>query len=157
MTAPCQPAVGADSCQAGCCGHLEEGDPGGGHLLPQDTGQHDRPEDRGAGGAQLPGCQARMSGSPPPVQVTPTSPFVLDSPHGTPAASQHARPWHQERSDAAERDAALVDRMSPWRPMAESRTVAKTFCRTMPNMMESITQNMMQSITQNIGCDTMPT
>jgi len=41
--------------------------------------------------------------------------------------------------------------------MAESRTVAKTFCRTMPNMMESITQNMMQSITQNIGCDTMPT
>jgi len=57
------PAVGAYSCQAWTLRPTRRGT-GGGRLLPRDTGQLDRPGYRGAGGAQLPGCQARMSGSP---------------------------------------------------------------------------------------------
>jgi hypothetical protein len=53
---------------------------------PPDTGQLDRPEDRGAGGAPLPGCQARMGVVAVPCAVAGNRPFVLDSRHGTRAS-----------------------------------------------------------------------
>jgi hypothetical protein len=62
--------------------------PGGGPLLPRDAGQLDRPSHRGAGGAPMPGCQARMSGTPPQRRFPRRHPFVLDSPHGPRPASR---------------------------------------------------------------------
>ncbi len=58
------------------------GGPGGGPFLPRHTGQPDRPEDRGADRAPMPGCQARMSGTPPQRGAPRRSPFALDSHHG---------------------------------------------------------------------------
>jgi hypothetical protein len=68
-------------------GTYEEGDRGG-HLLPGILANRIAWATVGAGGAPLPGCQARMSGSPPQRRAPRRGPFVLDSLYGAPAASR---------------------------------------------------------------------
>jgi hypothetical protein len=60
-TALANPQAPPTPCQAASCRHLRRGTGGGHLLLPRHTGQLDRPEDRGAGGAPMPG---RHGGAP---------------------------------------------------------------------------------------------